>query len=192
MFLQEEETSKSEASYPLKEDTTLTPTELEEVERQKSELLMDLAKTKAVKEMAEIIAIKTSIYAVSRVLLLSGGYIGVYFCFMTLFASFMADNRDFFKADDIQYSEGLKINSMNKIFKILFSLIGSIIFAYGAVGDYLGLVKASNDAYNALSRQIDKFHTPISKSNEQLIAVAVGAGITFLVLTGSQIGRKRD
>jgi hypothetical protein len=192
MFLQEE-TSKSEAtSYPLKEDTPLTLTELEEVERQKSELRADLAKTKVVKDVAEILALKASIYAVSRVLLLCGGGIGVYFCFMTLFASFMADNRDFFKSDDIQYSEGLKIGSMNKIFKILFSLIGSIIFAYGAVGDYLGLVKASNDAYNALSRQIDKFHTPISKGNEQLIAVAVGAGITFLVLAGSKLGRRRD
>ena len=192
MFLEEEEAQRNDAYYPLKEDTPLTPTELAEVERRKSELLQDLAKAKAFKETTEIIALKTSIYAISRILLLCGGSIGVYFCFVTLFASFMADNRDFFRDDDIHYSEGLKVGSMNKIFKVLLSLVSCVIFAYGAVGDYLGLVKASSDAYNALSNKIEKFNSPLIKGNEQLIAVAVGAGITFLVLLGSEVSRRRD
>ena len=193
MFSQEEETrGGNTANYPLKEDAPLTPTELQEVERLKGELLHDLAKTKAIKEVAQSLTLKASIYAVSRVLLLCGGGIGVYFCFVALFASVMADNRDFFTSEDIQYSEGLKVHSMNKLLKVVFSLIGCAVFAYSTVGDYLGLVKASNDAYNALSSQIEEFHAPFIKNNSQLIAVAVGAGITFLVLMGSQAVKNRD
>ncbi|MEH1831189.1 MAG: hypothetical protein V7L29_03680 [Nostoc sp.] len=193
MFSEEGETrGGNTANYPLKEDASLTPTELQEVERLKGELLHDLAKTKAVKEVAESITLKASIYAVSRVLLLCGGGIGVYFCFVMLFVCFMADNRDFFTSDDIQYSEGLKVHSMNKLLKVVFSLIGCAVFAYSTVGDYLGLVKASNDAYNALSSKIEEFHAPFIKNNSQLIAVAVGAGITFLVLMGSQAVKNRD
>lgn len=193
MFAEEEETrGGNTANYPLKEDAPLTPAELQEVERLKGELLHDLAKTKAVKDVAESITIKASIYAVSRMLLLCGGGIGVYFCFVALFASFMADNRDFFTSDDIQYSEGLKVHSMNKLLKVVLSLIGCAVFAYSTVGDYLGLVKASNDAYNALSSKIEEFHTPFTQNDRQLIAVAVGAGITFLVLMGSQVVKNRD
>lgn len=193
MFSEEEETrGGNTANYLLKEDAPLTPTELQEVERLKSELLHDLVKTKAIKDVAESLTIKASIYAVSRVLLLCGGGIGVYFCFVALFASFMADNRDFFMSDDIQYNEGLKLTSMNKLLKLVFSLIGCAVFAYSTVGDYLGLVKASNDAYNALSSKIEEFHTPLAGNNSQLIAVAVGAGITFLVLMGSQAVKNRD
>ena len=193
MFSEEEETrGGNDSHYPLKEDIPLTPTEWQEVERLKTELLYDLAKTRVLKDVAESITLKTSIYAVSRVLLLCGGGIGVYFCFVTLFASFMADNRDFFRSDDIEYSEGLKVHSMNKLLKVLFSLIGCAIFAYSTVGDYIALVKASNDAYNALSSRIEEFHTPFTKNNSQLIAVAVGAGITFLVLMGSQALKNRD
>lgn len=193
MFSEEEETrGRNTADYPLKEDIPLTPTELQEVGRLKGELLYDLAKTKAVKDVAESLTIKASIYAVSRVLLLCGGGIGVYFCFITLFASFMADNRDFFASNDIQYSEGLKLHSMNKLFKVVFSLIGCAIFAYSTVGDYLGLVQASNDAYNALSSKIEEFHTPLYGNNRQLLAVGVGAAITFIVLMGSQAVKNRD
>ena len=193
MFSEEEETrGRNTADYPLKEDIPLTPTELQEVGRLKGELLYDLAKTKAVKDVAESLTIKASIYAVSRVLLLCGGGIGVYFCFITLFASFMADNRDFFASNDIQYSEGLKLHSMNKLFKVVFSLIGCAIFAYSTVGDYLGLVQASNDAYNSLSSKIEEFHTPLDGNNRQLLAVGVGAGITFIVLMGSQAVKNRD
>ncbi len=193
MFAEEEETrGGNTANYPLKEDAPLTPAELQEVERLKGELLHDLVKTKAIKDVAESITIKASIYAVSRVLLLCGGGIGVYFCFVALFASFMADNRDFFTSDDIQYSEGLKVHSMNKLLKVVFSLIGCAVFAYSTVGDYLGLVKASNDAYNALSNKIEEFHTPFTQNDSQLIAVAVGAGITFLVLMGSQVVKNRN
>lgn len=116
----------------------------------------------------------------------------MYFCFVALFASFIADNRDFFTSDDIQYSEGLKVHSMNKLLKIVFSLIGCAVFAYSTLGDYLGLVKASNDAYNALSSKIEEFYTPFTQNDRQLIAVAVGAGITFLVLMGSQVVKNRD
>lgn len=193
MFAEEEETrGGNDTPYPFKEDIPLTPTELQEVERLKRELLHDLAKTRVFQEVAESITLKASIYAVSRVLLLCGGGIGVYFCFVTLFASFMADNRDFFRSEDIQYSEGLKLHSMNKLLKVVFSLIGCAVFAYSTVGDYLELVKASNDAYNALSSKIEEFHTPFAGNNRQLIAVAVGAGITFLVLMGSQMLKNRD
>jgi len=194
MFLDEEEAraASNTNNYPIKEDIALTPTELREVERLKSELLQDLAKTKALKDMAESLAIKASIYAISRMLLLCGGGIGVYFCFVTLFAAFMADNRDFFNSDDVQYVDGLKLNSMNRLFKLLLSLIGCAVFAYSTVGDYLGLVRISNDAYNLLSSKIEQFQTPINKDNQQLIAVSVGAGISFLVLVGSQAVKRRD
>ncbi|WP_375495292.1 hypothetical protein [uncultured Nostoc sp.] len=192
MFLDEEEAraASNTNNYPIKEDIPLTPTELREVERLKSELLQDLSKMKALKDIAESLAIKASIYAISRMLLLCGGGIGVYFCFVTLLAAFMADNRDFFNSDDVQYVDGLKLNSMNRLLKLLLSLIGCGVFAYSTVGDYLGLVKISNDAYNLLSSKIEQFQTPISKDNEQLIAVSVGAGISFLVLVGSRIVKK--
>lgn len=187
MFLQDkEETRGADTLYPLKEDIPLTPTEWKEIERRKGELLSELAKNKAVTDIFESLALKTSIYAVSRMLLLSGGQIGIYFCFVSLFASFMTDNRDFFKAEDIHYDEGLKLNAMNKLFKVVFSLIGCGVFAYSTVGDYMTLVKTSDQAYHFLTQKIEQFHSPASRENQQLLAVAVGAGVTFLVLMGSQ------
>lgn len=184
---QNDEQEQVTTDYQVKPDVELTQTEIKEIERQKEELLQELAKTKAIREVIEIVAIKASIYAVARILLLLGGQIGIYFCLSSLLISFGIDNKNFFKDDTIQYDSGIKVQAMNKLLKVVLSLGSVAFFAYTAVGDYLGLVRVSNDAYRVIDEKIEKFNTPQSPEDKLITAVLVGAGVTFVVMAGSQI-----
>ncbi len=181
----EEKENLVNSNYPIEEDDSFTPDEIEAIKKYKAVLERKLNKNQSILKGLEIGFWGITSYSVSRFLVLTTGSQGIGLAIALSLLINNITNRDCLDSFSLDRQEGeWNINGMGKIIKFGFSTLIASFIIWNATGDLLSMANNSKATYKALGDKVEEFNQ-LPKRQQNTILVVGGiiglAGVYTIV-----------
>lgn len=186
----EEKENLVNSNYPIEEDDSFTPDEIEAIKKYKAVLERKLNKNQSILKGLEIGFWGITSYSVSRFLVLTSGSQGIGLAIALSLLINNITNRDCLDSFSLDRQEGeWNISGMGKIIKFGFSTLITSFIIWNATGDLLSMANSSRATYKALENKVEEFNR-LPEGQQNTILVIGGiigiAGIYTIVDTLKQ------
>lgn len=172
------------SNYPIEQDNSFTPDEIESIKEYKKNLQNKLNKNRSILKGLEVSFWGITSYSLARYLVLTSGTSGIGLAFAACLFINQITNRDCIDAFNLDYQEGFKSSGMGKLFKFGLSTIVTAIIFWNAVGDLLNLKNSSEQTYRNLENTVEEFNRlPTEEQNKLYIigGIIIVAGLYVVV-----------
>lgn len=173
------------SNYPIEEDSSFTPDEIESIQKYKENLQKKLNKNQSVLKGVEAGFWGLTSYSIARFLILTIGNQGVGLAMALSVLINNITNRDCLDAFNLDRKDGeWNIQGMGKIIKFSFSTLVACFIIWNATGDLLRMADSSKETYNALQNKVEQFNNlPDSQQrNIFIVVVLVGLGGIYTII----------
>lgn len=186
----EEKENLVNSNYPIEEDDSFTPDEIEAIKKYKTVLERKLNKNQLILKGLEIGFWGITSYSVSRFLVLTSGSQGIGLAIALSLLINNITNRDCLDSFSLDRQEGeWNISGMGKIIKFGFSTLITSFIIWNATGDLLSMANSSRATYKALENKVEEFNR-LPEGQQNTILVIGGiigmAGVYTIVDTLKQ------
>jgi hypothetical protein len=184
-------TEETKNNYPIEEDDSFTPDQVDEINEYK-----ELAKRKIAKNDSVLRGIETffwgiSSYSLCKWLVLSLGSNGISLAIALALVINQIVNRDCLDSFNINRVDGQwETKGMDKMFKFLFGLGTSAFVAWASIGNFVGMVHDSQITYGIINNKIEEFNSYSKKQRDDFLeGVAIGASVVAFFVVLSKISK---
>jgi hypothetical protein len=176
-------------NYPIEQDDSFTPDQIEEINQRKELIQKRIAKNDSILRGLETFFWGISSYSLCKWLVLNLGSNGISLAVAMTFAINQIVNRDCLDNFNLNRKDGTwELTGMNKLFKFLAGFCTSAFVIWASIGNFISMVNDSQVTYNVLNGAIEEFNSYPKKQQEDLLkGAAMGGGavaIIFLLARG--------
>lgn len=179
------EDTPKDPNYPIEQDTSFTPDEIESIKTYKERLQAKLNKNRSVLKGLEVSFWGITSYSLARFLVLTSGSQGVGLAVAACLLINQITNRDCLDTLNINRKDGqFEVDGMGKLIKFLFSTLVSAFVIWSALGNFLQVAESSKNTYSQLQNKVEEFNRlPDEKQNAILIVggLLILAGVYTVV-----------
>ncbi len=178
-----EENSVQESNYPTEEDTAFTADEQQAIRDFIKNINRERDKNRSVLKGLEMSFWGITSYSLARFLVITSGTQGIALAFVIILTINQITNREAIEELFSNKSEGSQDN-MGRFIKFGFSSVVTAFLIWGALGNFLNIVRTSGDTYNELQGTVQKFNKlPDDEQNAILVVLGLlGIGGIYTII----------
>ncbi|MBD0263127.1 MAG: hypothetical protein ICV78_10490 [Tolypothrix sp. Co-bin9] len=167
-------------NYPVEQDDSFTPDQIEEINQHKELIRKKIAKNESILKGIETFFWGISSYSLCKWIVLNLGSNGISVAISLAIVINQIVNRDCLDDFNLNRVDGRwETTGMSKLFRFLFGVAASAFVAWSSIGDFVGMVNDSRAAYQTLNGAIEEFSSYSKKQQEDIIKGFV-IGVTTL------------
>lgn len=173
--------------YTIETDTSFTPDEIEAIARYKQKLAAKLNKNHNVLKGIETSAWGLSSYCLAKFLVTVSGTTGIFPSIAIVLGINQIVNRDLLEFRINKSTQGWELEDMQKLVRFIFSTVFGCFIIWGAIGDFFGAIRNSNQTYSDIKQTIIQFQKlPEDDKNMTIIVGVIVAGGVIYALQGKR------
>ena len=176
------EDTTQQSNYPTSEDDSFTPDEQEAIKTYKDNLTRKLNKNRSVLNGLEMSFWGITSYSLARFLILTSGINGIALSVSAILVINQITNREAIEQLVNRKNDENKSETMGKFIKFGFSVAVTAFLMFGSIGNFLHIVKNSDETYQDIKVAANKFQQlPQEQQNEALIiGVVIGLSMVYV------------
>ena len=180
----DESTEEEKNNYPVEQDDSFTPDQIEEIKEHKKLAEKKIAKNNSVLRGLETFFWGISSYSLCKWLILNLGTSGISLAVALAMVVNQIVNRDCLDDFNLNRVDGRwETTGMQKIFRFTFGILASGFVAWSSIGNFVGMVQDSRVTYSLLNNAVEDFNRKPQKEQEELLR-----GVVYGCLATAAIG----
>jgi hypothetical protein len=177
----DESSEEVKNNYPVEQDDSFTPDQIEEINQYKELARKRIAKNESILKGIETFFWGISSYSLCKWIILNLGSNGISVAISLAIVINQIVNRDCLDDFNLNRVDGQwETTGMNKLFRFLFGVGASAFVAWSSIGNFIGMVNDSKVTYSTLNGAIEEFSSYSKKQKEDIIVGFVIGGATVL------------
>jgi hypothetical protein len=180
----DESAEEQKNNYPVEQDDSFTPDQIEEINERKKIIEKKIAKNHSVLRGLETFFWGISSYSLCKWLILNLCTSGISLAIALALVCNQIVNRDCLDSFNLNRKDGQwETTGMDKLFRFIFGVLASAFVAWSSIGNFVGMVQDSKTTYNALNSAIEEFNSYSSKQQEEAIKgfVMGGSAVALII-----------